>query len=504
MPRNRGYFHVMVPLVAFFLSYVPVIQAGYGAQSCCLTLAQNLVGSVFFEGQKQYADSLGSYYSGQESDLSPSCIVRPINAAQVSTAVKILSTAHIAKPGSCNFAVRGGGHTPYAGSANVESGVTLDLGRMKSIKVNKSRGTVSLEPGLLWGEVYSKLDPMHISVVGGRSNLVGVAGLATGGGISFFSGRYGLVCDNILNYEVVLADGRIINANEREHVDLRNALRGGSNNFGIVTKFELSSFQQGNLWGGDITHDFNTLPEQLQAFVDYGGNSDFDEYSAFFQVFGTVGGLYFITNNPVYTKPTPYPPIFKKFYEISPQLSNTARIAPLHNLTTITGSVAAMGLRNMFITTSFDNDLPFLHWVVQTWKTFSAELAMVPGLVNTILNQHLVPKTLRKAEARGGNSLGLDPNRVVVIAMLSLTWTEAADDEKVRLAAIAFIKSVEAEAKKRRVYNRFIYLNYADLGQEVIEGYGKSQKNRLRAVSKKYDPAGVFQVAVPGGFKLWP
>lgn len=167
------------------------------------------------------------------------------------------------------------------------------------------------------------------------------------GGISFFSGRYGLVCDNVLNYEVVLADGRIVNANQNSNVDLRNALRGGSNNFGIVTRFDVATFVQGDLWGGDILYDFSTLPQQLQAFVNFGKNPNYDEYSALFQVFGAQGGFNFILNNPIYTKPTPYPLTFEEFYKIQPQLSNTVRTAPLHNLTNITGSAAAMGHRSV-------------------------------------------------------------------------------------------------------------------------------------------------------------
>jgi FAD/FMN-containing dehydrogenase len=239
--------------------------------------------------------------------------VKPESATHVSKAVKILSAAHIASPGSCKFAVRSGGHTPYAGAANIEAGITIDMRSMKSITFNRAKNLASVGPGALWGEVYGNLDPMHVSVVGGRFNLVGVAGLATGGGISFFSARYGLVCDNVLNYEVVLADGRVVNANQHSHADLRNALRGGSNNFGIVTRFDLATFPQGDIWGGDFVHDFSTLAQQLQAFVQFGNNPNYDEYSALFQVFGTNGGFYFIINNPIYTKPTSYPPTFNDF-----------------------------------------------------------------------------------------------------------------------------------------------------------------------------------------------
>ena len=57
-------------------------------------------------------------------------------------------------------------------------------------------------PGNTWYDVYSKLDPIGLSVIGGRVAAIGVGGLTLGGGISFFSGRYGWACDNVDTYEV--------------------------------------------------------------------------------------------------------------------------------------------------------------------------------------------------------------------------------------------------------------------------------------------------------------
>ncbi|KAF2678012.1 hypothetical protein K458DRAFT_261552, partial [Lentithecium fluviatile CBS 122367] len=103
----------------------------------------------------------------------------------------------------------------------------------------------------------------------------------------------------------------------------------------------------------------------------------------------------------------------------------------------------------------------------------------------------------------GGNSLGLNPEKPIVISMLTLTWKNTADDSNVMWAATVFMHSVRREAKRQGVHNPFIYLNYANGGQMVIDGYGAANKARLQAVSRVYDPAGIFQNAVPGGFKLW-
>ncbi|KAJ8060841.1 hypothetical protein OCU04_009925 [Sclerotinia nivalis] len=112
---------------------------------------------------------------------------------------------------------------------------------MNEAKVNEEKTLVSIGGGAKWGEVYPILYDLGTATSGGRVANVGVGGMTTGG-ISFFSAREGLVCDNVVNYEIVLADGKIVNANQSDNHDLWKALKGGSNNFGIVTRFNIRTF----------------------------------------------------------------------------------------------------------------------------------------------------------------------------------------------------------------------------------------------------------------------
>lgn len=104
-----------------------------------------------------------------------SCRVTPTSAEDVSVAVIVLNM------GKCSFAVRGGGHTPFAGAANIEDGVTIDLGSMNQVIVNQDQSVTSIGAGARWGNVYSELDAMNLAVSGGRVSNVGVAGLTLGG-----------------------------------------------------------------------------------------------------------------------------------------------------------------------------------------------------------------------------------------------------------------------------------------------------------------------------------
>lgn len=148
------------------------------------------------------------------------------------------------------------------------------------------------------------------------------------GGLSHFSGHVGLFCDNVLEYEIVLASGDTIRAtqNDPEYGDLFFALRGGSNNFGVVTRFTFRVFRQGRLWGGTLIHGIESKEQQLNAFYDYAGSSEPDPSASLVHCFGMSAeqGSGFV-NGIVYTKPESDPAVFKPFTNIDPIYANTLR-----------------------------------------------------------------------------------------------------------------------------------------------------------------------------------
>ena len=160
--------------------------------------------------------------------------------------------------------------------------------------------------------------------------------LTSVGGLSHFSGDLGLVCDTVLEYEIVLASGKVLEVTETasEHADLFHALRGGSNNFGIVTRFTFRTFRQGLLWAGMMLHPLETKDEQIQAFHDFCTSSSFDPHASLLQSFGLSAerGTGCV-NSIVYTKAEPEPEVFKPFTTIQPVYMNTLRELSLTELT---------------------------------------------------------------------------------------------------------------------------------------------------------------------------
>lgn len=135
----------------------------------------------------------------QQQTIRPACVLFPETTKGVSEAVQILAK-HTAN-GSCEFAIRSGGHTSWAGASNIAGGVTLDLRRLDSIDLSEGGKTVRVGSGATWDAIYRKLDPLGRSVAGGRVAGVGVGGLTLGGGISHLSPQHGWTCDTVRNQE---------------------------------------------------------------------------------------------------------------------------------------------------------------------------------------------------------------------------------------------------------------------------------------------------------------
>lgn len=155
-----------------------------GKSTVCGDIAAVLqTGKVAYPSSAQYNSSLENYYAAQESALQPGCFVRPTSAEDVSKTVKVLAQAYNLDQ-SQKFAFKSGGHTSWAGAANIEDGVTIDLGSLNATILSRDRRTAAIGPGATWGQVYKALDPYGLSVTGGRVAAVGVGGLTLGGELS--------------------------------------------------------------------------------------------------------------------------------------------------------------------------------------------------------------------------------------------------------------------------------------------------------------------------------
>ncbi|KAI9651738.1 MAG: hypothetical protein M1831_000488 [Alyxoria varia] len=468
----------------------------------CNRLTETLPHATHYSEDQVFVNSIRSYWSVQERELSPDCLVKPNSVDEVSTVVGILNEQFMSGDGhDFQFAIRSGGHAPSGGIANIDQGVTIDLGLLHGVTLSGDKKTVDIGPGARWIDVYESLEPLDISVSGGRVSDVGVGGLVLGGGLSFFSGRTGFVCDNIVNFEVVLANATVVQANESSNRDLWVALKGGSNNFGVVTRVTAKTFSQGKIWGGYLYQSIATIDQQLKSLFNFSKPEVFDDRaSSIFSVgyninYRSLG----IGHNVQYAEPTENPPIFQPFTSIK-SLWNGAKIRRTSESAKHIKSLAPAGYRQTFATTTFENDLEMLN---TTYRLFEAAIPTVKaakGVLWNIVFQPLPPAIKSKSKM---NPFGLHADKSTsIIVLLTTSWKLPKHDRRMEEQTKQFIEDVETVAKERGLFQRYKYLNYAGVHQDPLASYGDENYRMLQDVSRKYDPAGLFQKACVGGFKL--
>ncbi|KAL4947598.1 hypothetical protein BDW69DRAFT_178096 [Aspergillus filifer] len=481
-----------------------ILSRGLGA--CCAALSSALGDKVSFPNSAPYNASLNSYFSLQNTDLKPLCIVSPTSAEDVSTAItSITSTSSSLSPenqSECHIAIRSGGHASHGGASNIDHGVTLDLSGLNSIHLSNDRSTVSVGVGATWGDVYAFLEPYGLCVAGGRAAQVGVGGLTLGGGISYFSPRYGWTCDTATSFEIVLVDGKIIKANEHENPDLLVSLRGGGgSNFGIVTKIDLKTFKQGPMWAGMAYYSLESIDAQLKAFEEFNSAEGYDEHASLITSFGfapPMGSA--VVNSIVYTKDEENPKAYQSFLEIPSLMSN---ITTRNNLemSKVQGSFQVDGKRDMSVVITHESTFSMLKAAYLRWNSSLAAVKNVTGVHWSLSLEPLPPAIYARAPTKNAFGLG-DRKKALVVTLLSATWDDAKDDALVENNARELFRGIEEDARRLGSFDPYIYPNYAAVWQDVIASFGEESVERLQKVSREVDPNEVFRVNVPGGFKI--
>ena len=193
---------------------------------------------------------------------------RPALIARCGDAGDVAKVIAFARAHDLPLAVRGGGHNG-AGLGTCDDGVVIDLSPLKKIHVDPQARTVRVGGGCLWGEVDRATNEYGLATPSGIISTTGVGGLTLGGGLGHLTRKYGLTIDNLLEAEVVLADGQQVRASADEHPDLYWALRGGGGNFGVVTSFLFRLHEVSTVFGGPTFWPVELGAEVLSAYRDF-------------------------------------------------------------------------------------------------------------------------------------------------------------------------------------------------------------------------------------------
>ncbi|GAB1194205.1 hypothetical protein APSETT444_003446 [Aspergillus pseudonomiae] len=368
--------------------------------------------------------------------------------------------------------------------------------------LNDDRSVASIGPGNLWGQVYKALEPYGLAVVGGRESSLGVGGFVTGGGIAFHSNLYGLALDNVESFEIVTASGRIVTASANHFSDLYWALRGGGNNLGLVTKFNLYTIPSSTMRGTTRAIEQARLPEVVSAFVSVARGATSDGNAQQYVAFARMQGVTVASAELSYALNTTDPPIFKPYRDI-PALADITESRSLVEYAEYINGQNPDGHREMYWTVAAQLDESFARWAAEYFFEVMPQAANISGGNPVIIYQALTEPMLANMTKFGGNALGLDTSQgPLILFNMAFWWDNAADDNAVYAFIYDYFKVITEEAKKRGIAHQYIYMNYGSQFQDVIAGYGADSKARLQKVAATYDPRGVYQTLQPGYFKL--
>jgi len=151
-------------------------------------------------------------------------------------------------------------------------------------------------------------DHHNITVAGARNGGVGIAGFLLQDGISFYAPRRGLGCDDVVNFEVsvnnrsgmenflTLLSGRpcVRKSHQRQcqfNSGLWKALKGGGNRFGVITRVDMTTFDQGDLFGGFPDREIESKAEVIEDLGALASDPNYDIYASIIAGFTYVSAL---------------------------------------------------------------------------------------------------------------------------------------------------------------------------------------------------------------------
>ena len=401
----------------------------------------------------------------------PELIVRPIDVADVVTAVRFAGEADLP------VAIRGGGHG-VAGHCVGDGSLVVDLRLMREVVVDPESRTATCGGGALWEDLDTAGQRHGLATPGGTFGDTGVAGLTMGGGIGHLSPSFGLTLDNLLRATVVTADGSVVSASESVNAELFWALRGGGGNFGVVVDFTFQLHPVGFLLGGALDYLLEDAPTVLSVWRDLMANAP-DKLASFGQVYRDP-----VTGDGVVNASIAWIGDLEAGREAIREL--TDGLSPVKNTvrpmyyTELQDLYARMpfGLRNYW-SGRFLDALPDELLAHTTEQVTGLELA--GGVLFEPL--HGAPtRVASDATAFAGREAHWNATFLGV-------WTDPKEDERYIETARAYSKSLEPW----RIGGG--YLNYAtEASADGLETeFGAQRFERLRAVKRQYDAGNVFR-----------
>ncbi|KAK7033989.1 hypothetical protein VNI00_012418 [Paramarasmius palmivorus] len=450
---------------------------------------------LFYPGSEGYDRDIAHW--APSSSQQAACSVEPGNTDDLSKIIQIIGSTR------AKFAVKAGGHTANAKWSST-AGVQIVMYRFNEVSYDAKTQTATVGTGLVWDDVYAGLEPYNVHVAGARVTGIGVGGFIMGGGnkgYSWFMNQYGLAIDTVVAYELVKPDGSVGWVTESSDPDLFFALKGGMNNFGVVTRIILKAFPGGLVWGGLIQYvsGFDQVMAAVQKFTE----TVTDPKAAILTTFNYVLGNLGISQQLFYDGPNPPPDIFDDFLSGTAQsVISDVKTRTLYDLIRSTQANATAGTRAVFNTVPLKKiTLNMMQAVVNETK-FYAEA----GTPNSgVFTAYTFEPHLSDILTHTNSPSAWPPSRSSADYPLFIhyAWTSESADESFRSAikqSVAHLTDVAKAEGQKDVGKTNPYPNYVyDANAKKVYG---DNLPKLKEIKKRVDPQDVMGLA--GGLKIRP
>ncbi|OBT57088.1 hypothetical protein VE04_02174 [Pseudogymnoascus sp. 24MN13] len=451
-----------------------------------------------------YETEQNNYWSTACASLRPRCMLSPNSTQEVAD---IVAALHLTND---QFAVKSGGHMPNNGFASIANGILISTRNLDQVVYDPDTTNVVVGPGLKWEEIIEGIEQTDRTVVGGRMGAVGVGGYLLGGGLSFLSAQYGWGANNVVNYEIVLANATIVNANATANQDLFASLKGGGNNFGIVTAFTIKTHPQAHkVWGGNYIIDGSKTDQVLAAIRDF-TEYNLDDKAAIIATSERSTLLNTWILFLFYDGLEPPAGVFDNFTHIGPILKTTKTRSYLE-LVKFNDQFILEGQRYVIATETMP--LPnktegavVMRSIYDHWTDVTKSIILEPGLLSSIAFQPMPRSITSKAKALGGDLMDFETTHDYIVIELDFSYLFASSDTAVD-AATQNLYSGMRNIVNQHVDNgllpdiyRPLFMNDAYFREDYWGRLRTAEKARV--VRHAVDPEGFFQTRTSGGFRL--
>ncbi|KAG2039800.1 FAD-binding domain-containing protein [Suillus americanus] len=457
----------------------------------CEQIATNVSSKsvVYYTGSGQYLKD--NYHWSASSTQTSQCSFEPATTEDVGIALRILGET------KTPFGIKSGGHAANAGFSSTP-GVQIAMYSFSDVVYDSAAQTATVGTGLLWDDVYVALEQYNATVVGAKVSGIGIGGVALGGGYSYLTNQHGLGFDSVVAFELVLPNGTVTDITDSTNPDLFFALRGGFNNFGIVTRVTVKTYPQSLVWGGRVSYGKDQWDAVNSAIANYWAKTT-DPKASTYNTFNYVSGLAEISCILFYDAPTRPEGIFDEFLSI-PHIDQDISTRSYVNLVQSLPLNLTSGLRSVFHWVAMEEvTVPALNMIANETQFWGAKLTGSSARIISYDIDIYLPTLYDHVDS----PTAYPPSRSRGYSFIEVYygWADSDSDD-------IMFDAVNASAKRmiealtdggQDIANVAVYPNNAPPDTSLERMYGDNVP-RLQAIKNAVDPDNVMGLA--GGWKF--